>query len=82
MKRFKNILYVSETGVDQTPALARAVLLAKNNQADLTVADVIPEGVLGDAAGLLPDRRGSYGRSDNGSPQGTDIPDCAGHTGP
>ncbi|HSL60901.1 MAG TPA: universal stress protein [Desulfotignum sp.] len=57
MKRFKNILYVSETGVDQTPAMTRAVSLAKNNQADLTVVDVIPEGVLGDAAGLLPDSR-------------------------
>ncbi len=42
MKRFKSILYVSDGSVDQTPALARAVTLAENNQAELTVIDVIP----------------------------------------
>lgn len=42
MKRFKNILYVSEGSVDQTSTLTRAVTLAENNQAELTVIDVIP----------------------------------------
>jgi len=42
MKRFKNILYVSEASVAQGPALARAVALAENNQADLTVIAVVP----------------------------------------
>jgi len=41
MKRFKNILYVNETGVNQSSAIARAVSLAKHNQADLTIVDVI-----------------------------------------
>ena len=40
MKRFKNILYVSEPSADQDSSLARAVSLAENNQADLTI---IPE---------------------------------------
>ena len=43
MKRFKNILYVSELSVTQDAAIARAVSLAQNNQAQLTVVDVIPE---------------------------------------
>ncbi|WP_303904395.1 universal stress protein [Thiohalomonas denitrificans] len=43
MKGFKNILYVSENAVEQDSALARAVSLAENNQADLTVVDVIPQ---------------------------------------
>ncbi|MDX1604932.1 MAG: universal stress protein [Candidatus Competibacterales bacterium] len=42
MKRFSNILYVSEGSVTQDAALARAVSMAQNNQADLTVADVVP----------------------------------------
>jgi len=42
MKRFKNILYIFEGGVDQVSAMARAVTLAENNQAELTVIDVIP----------------------------------------
>ncbi|HNZ64378.1 MAG TPA: universal stress protein [Smithella sp.] len=42
MKRFKSILYVAESDNDQESALARAVSLAENNQADLTVMDVIP----------------------------------------
>ncbi len=42
MKRFKNILYVNEPSVDQESTIARAVSLAVNNQADLTVIDVIP----------------------------------------
>jgi nucleotide-binding universal stress UspA family protein len=40
MKRFKNILYVVEPGEACKPALARAVTLAENNQAGLTVVDV------------------------------------------
>lgn len=42
MKRFKNILYVTETAVDQSLAIARAVSLAESNNARLTVIDVIP----------------------------------------
>jgi nucleotide-binding universal stress UspA family protein len=42
MQGFKNILYVAETSVPQGPAIARALSLAENNQADLTVMDVVP----------------------------------------
>lgn len=42
MKLFENILYVSETSVAQETPIARAVSLAENNQADLTVIDVVP----------------------------------------
>ncbi|WAK00372.1 universal stress protein [Methylobacter sp. YRD-M1] len=42
MKQFKNILYVAEASFAQGPAMARAVSLAENNQADLTVVDVVP----------------------------------------
>ena len=42
MKRFKEILYVSERAVAQGDAIARAVSLAQNHQAHLTVIDVIP----------------------------------------
>ncbi|MCA1793742.1 MAG: universal stress protein [Desulfobacteraceae bacterium] len=55
MKRFKNILYVNETGVNQTSAMARAVFLAKHNQAALTIVDVIPDEVIAAAVGLPPD---------------------------
>jgi len=55
MKRFKNILYVNETGVNQMSALARAVSLAKSNQADLTVIDVVPDQVIAAAVGLPPE---------------------------
>jgi len=41
MHPFKNILYVTEESVDQVSAVARAVSLAENNQAKLTVIDVI-----------------------------------------
>ena len=54
MKRFKNILYVNETGVNQTSAMERAVSLAKNNNADVTVVDVIPDQVIAAAVGLSP----------------------------
>ena len=42
MKRFKKILFVVEAGQDNAPALERAVALAENNQATLTVVDVVP----------------------------------------
>ncbi len=47
MKGFKNILYVSEHGIDQEAALARAVSLAHSNQAQLTLMDVVPEQTVG-----------------------------------
>lgn len=56
MKRFKNILFAVEPSVAQENAIARAVSLAKNSQARLTVVDVISEVVdlsslaLGDTA--------------------------------
>ncbi|CAM3316083.1 universal stress protein [Halomonas lysinitropha] len=46
MKRFRNILYVVEPSVSQEAGLARAVSLAENNQAMLTLIDVIPEEML------------------------------------
>ena len=42
MNQFRNILYVTETTAEQTPALARAVSLAEKNQAALTIIDVVP----------------------------------------
>lgn len=42
MQRFKNILYVIESGHARKPALERAVALADSNQANLTVVGVIP----------------------------------------
>ena len=42
MKRFKNIIYVNQSDTDQTPAVERAVSLAENNQAKLTIVRVIP----------------------------------------
>lgn len=52
MKRFKNILYLAEPGLDQTAALARAVSLAENNQARLTLLQVMeppPSSLLADS---------------------------------
>ncbi|TLF46005.1 universal stress protein [Halomonas urmiana] len=46
MKRFRNILYVVEPSVPQEAGLARAATLAENNQATLTLIDVVPEEVL------------------------------------
>lgn len=43
MKRFKNILYVCESSVEQSHCIARAISLAQANQAELTVMDVIPD---------------------------------------
>ncbi len=52
MKRFKNILFVAERDVDNRAALHRAIALAENNQATLTVVTVAPKL----AAGIgLPD---------------------------
>jgi len=42
MKLFKNIVYVIEETADQLSAVKRAVSLAENNEASLTVIDVIP----------------------------------------
>lgn len=42
MKLIKNILYVAQASISQEPSLARAVSLAENNQADLTIIDVVP----------------------------------------
>lgn len=42
MNLFKNILYLSESAVAQEASIMRAVSLAENNQADLTVIDVVP----------------------------------------
>lgn len=45
MKRFTNILLIADSGTDQPASLQRAITLAKNNQATLTlcaVVDAIP----------------------------------------
>ncbi|MDY6981151.1 MAG: universal stress protein, partial [Pseudomonadota bacterium] len=47
MKRFKNILYVFEQFIVQDSIIARGVSLAQNNQARLTIIDVIPEQTAG-----------------------------------
>lgn len=52
MKRFHNIIYLNEPTVDQTSAIARAVSLAENNQANLTIVDVIPTQVVTAGMGL------------------------------
>jgi nucleotide-binding universal stress UspA family protein len=54
MKRFKNILYVNDSTDDQAWAIARAVSLAENKQADLTIVDVIPTEVVTAGIGLPP----------------------------
>ncbi len=53
MKHFKNILYLAEPDLDQTAALARAVSLAENNQARLTLLQVMEPP----RAGILVDSR-------------------------
>jgi len=40
MRRFKNILFVADSGLKGSDAFERAVSLAENNQASLTVVDV------------------------------------------
>ena len=54
MKRFKNILYVNDSTDDQAWTIARAVSLAENKQADLTVVDVVPTEVVTAGIGLPP----------------------------
>src|SRR5690606_23122230 len=44
MTRFKNILYVAQGSVSQGSAMALAMSLAENNQAELTGIDVVPVG--------------------------------------
>lgn len=53
MKRFRNILYVIEPSAAQDQGLARAASLTENNQAALTLIDVIPEEMLD--LSLVPD---------------------------
>jgi nucleotide-binding universal stress UspA family protein len=53
VKRFKNILYIYEESVAQGATFASAVSLAQNNQADLTLMEVIPEVASG--IGMPPD---------------------------
>ncbi len=48
MQRFKNILCVLAAGAENGPALERAVALAEQNQARLTVSDIferVPSGI-------------------------------------
>lgn len=47
MKRFKHILYVAEAGKENNSVLERAITLAENNQARLTVVDVIERVIAG-----------------------------------
>lgn len=42
MRRFKNILFVADSGLKSSDVFERAVSLTENNQASLTVVDVIP----------------------------------------
>jgi len=42
MKQFQKILYLAETYLAHESAIARAISLAENNQADLTVIDIVP----------------------------------------
>lgn len=52
MQRFKNILYLNEPTVDQSSAIARAIMLAEQNRAELTIIDVIPTQVVSAGIGL------------------------------
>lgn len=56
MKGFRHILYVGEAALPGEPGLARAVSLARNNQARLSVVDVVREEAagIGVPAGLPP----------------------------
>jgi nucleotide-binding universal stress UspA family protein len=47
MKLFRHILYVGEAALEGEPGLARAVSLARNNQARLSVIDVVREEAAG-----------------------------------
>ena len=61
MKRFKDILFVVETGETCEPALERAVTLAESNQARLTVV-VVVERINADIE--MPDGAPDVGRSE------------------
>ena len=50
MKRFKNILFVKEQATDNKAALERTVTLARDNQASLTVIDVVEDTPTGFSA--------------------------------
>ena len=54
MKRFNNILYVNDATGDQAWAITRAVSLAEDKQADLTILDVIPTEVVTAGIGSTP----------------------------
>lgn len=56
MKQFKNILYVNDSTDDQSWGIARAVSLANKNQANLTVAAILPAQVVGQGTRSLPER--------------------------
>ncbi|MDY0223651.1 MAG: universal stress protein [Desulfobacterium sp.] len=56
MKRFKNILYVNDSTDDQAWGIARAVLLAESNQANLTVAAIVPTQALAQGTKSPPGR--------------------------
>ncbi|WP_198265223.1 universal stress protein [sulfur-oxidizing endosymbiont of Gigantopelta aegis] len=43
MKNFKNILFIADAEMQCRPAFERAMLLAENNQANLTVATIVDE---------------------------------------
>lgn len=43
MKRFKNILFVREASANNQAALKRTLTLAENNQANLTVVDIVED---------------------------------------
>ncbi len=47
MRRFKNILFVADSGRKGSDAFERAVSLAENNQASLTVVDVVERVTVG-----------------------------------
>ncbi len=58
MNNFRNILYVSESTVDQVSAFARAVSLAERNHATLSVIDMLPPLSDGDKAAKALQLRG------------------------
>jgi nucleotide-binding universal stress UspA family protein len=59
MNLFNNILYVSAGAVDQKASISRAVSLAENNQADLSIIEVIPVITAGISIGTLQDSQAS-----------------------
>ncbi len=53
MKQFKKILYVNESSVNQGAVLKRAFAFAENSGAQLTLVDVIPDGLTNSASVLM-----------------------------